>query len=167
MKQTVRSFSIGLFAAGLIMLIVYYFFDEPSIDLTKIETNELIDHLEENGYRIVTEEEYISISVADTNNKKSEEDKKKDEGNSDSELTEEDAVSDDETDIETKIIAIEPGMATSAQVSALLADKDIIDDADEFNQYLLEHGYSFLIKAGVYEFGKDMSFEEIAEILIK
>ncbi|WP_010650883.1 endolytic transglycosylase MltG [Oceanobacillus massiliensis] len=61
-------------------------------------------------------------------------------------------------------MTISPGMASS-DISSLLAENQIIQDASEFNSYLDEHDYSLQIQIGSYELTSDMSFYQIAERL--
>lgn len=51
----------------------------------------------------------------------------------------------------------------SSDISALLAEQNIIDNASEFNRYLDEHEYSLYVQIGTFEVSSDMSFYEIAE----
>ncbi|UJL48363.1 hypothetical protein KFZ58_10425 [Virgibacillus sp. NKC19-16] len=177
MKQPVRSFSIGLFTAGIIMLIGVYFFDTPSNDAEQLPSDEMIPALEEEGYHVLTESEYISLSVNDGNNNESsdsdestatgetEDDESEDQN---TEESQEDGSEEDDTtdeDSETSYtLNIEQGM-DSATISSLLAENDIIDDADEFSQYLNEEGYGVYIQIGEHELSSDMSFYEIAELI--
>ncbi|WP_373892822.1 hypothetical protein ACUL41_08935 [Virgibacillus natechei] len=169
MKQPVRSFSIGLFTAGLIMLIGVYFFDTPSNEAEQLPSDEMIPALKEEGYHVLTESEYISLSVndgSDNGSSDSNGDNTSEESeDQDTEETQEDGSEDDTTDEDTETtytLNIEEGM-DSATISASLAENDIIDDADEFSQYLNEEGYGVYIQLGEYELSSDMSFYEIAE----
>lgn len=53
----------------------------------------------------------------------------------------------------------------SDEVSRKLEAMDIISDADDFDKYLEEYGYSDDIKAGTFEVSADASFEEIARAI--
>ena len=172
MKHTVRSFSVGLLAAGLIMLVVYLFLDESTKAEHDYNTDEVIAHMEQEGYRIITEEEYISMSVAKTQQDKQEENKEEPSEEEESSIIEEEDTS-NEVEEETveeentpaiKTITIESGMATS-QISSMLADQNLIDDAGAFNSYLQEHEYSLRVQMGDHELREGMSFYEIAEAM--
>src|SRR5699024_1588853 len=63
MKHTVRSFSVGLLTAGLIMLVVFYIADDTVTDQADLSVEEMIVGVESEGYRVITESEYISYSV--------------------------------------------------------------------------------------------------------
>ncbi|MBY7143369.1 hypothetical protein KFZ56_09965 [Virgibacillus sp. NKC19-3] len=170
MKQPVRSFAIGLFTAGLIMLIVVYFFDPPSNETKPLSSDEMISTLEEQGYHVLTESEYISLSVNDGSNSNedtlSEESESDESENQDAEETDENGSEEDNTtDVDTETsytLNIEEGM-DSGTISSSLAENDIIDDAAEFSQYLNEEGYEEYIQIGEHEVSSDMSFYEIAE----
>lgn len=177
MKQPVRSFSIGLFTAGLIMLIGVYFFDTPSNEAEQVASDEMIPALEEEGYHVLTESEYISLSVNDGNNSDStdsdentasEESGDGESGDQDTEESQEDGSEEYNTTEEgtetTYTLNIEQGM-DSATICSLLAENDIIDDADEFSRYLKEEGYGLYIQIGEHELSSDMSFYEIAELI--
>lgn len=50
-------------------------------------------------------------------------------------------------------------------VSEKLESLGIIDDAREFDKYLVEHGYSVRIKVGDFSLKKGASFDEIAKMI--
>lgn len=181
MKHTVRSFSVGLLAAGLIMLVVYLFLDQSTKAEQDYNKDEVIAHMEQEGYRIITEEEYISMSVTKAHQDKLEASKEDSSEEEESSIEEEDTSNEVEEDDSSeeqqeetdeveentptiKTITIEPGMATS-QISSMLADQNLIDDAQEFNSYLQEHEYSLHVRMGDHELREGMSFYEIAEAM--
>ncbi|RLL48529.1 hypothetical protein D8M04_02010 [Oceanobacillus piezotolerans] len=61
-------------------------------------------------------------------------------------------------------MSIKPGMLTS-EISSLLEENNIIEDAFEFDQYLNENDYSLYVQLGEYTLTSDMSFYEIAETI--
>ncbi len=61
---------------------------------------------------------------------------------------------------------ISKGM-TSETVSAKLQELGIIEDAKDYNKYLIENGYSNRVRAGVYEISKGSTYEQITDILVK
>lgn len=63
MRQPVRAFAIGLFTAGIIMLIGIFYFDDSVRTADDLSIDEMTSSLKEEGYRVVTEEEYIAVSV--------------------------------------------------------------------------------------------------------
>src|SRR5690625_2392136 len=187
MKQTVRSFSIGLLTAGVIMLIGFYFFGSESAQTKELTVDELATLVEEEGYRIIAEEEYISLSVNNDNSSQANEEENEDneESEEDPDEIEEDSAEEDSTeennsgedsneeesedneeneeeDITTYTLNIEPGM-TSSEFSSLLEENDIVEDASEFNQYIEDEDYSLRVQIGEFDLSSDMTIYEIAE----
>lgn len=190
MRQPVRSFAIGLFTAGVIMLIGFYLFDTSSKQAENLTADSMIPLIEEEGYHVMTEEEYISVSVKKDNASKknaSEEnkvpekedkvaevnkeadknkdvdkdkDKKKDNA-SDKEKNE-----DNKDDIAKFTINIESGMLSST-ISETLKENKIIDDAQKFNSYLKKHDYDLKVQLGKFKVNSEMTFNEIAETISK
>lgn len=187
MKHTVRAFSVGLITSGIILLAVYLIFGQADEKKAELSTEELISQIEEDGYRVVTEEEYIMLSVANSKKDKNEntdkdEKEKEDDAVEDEEIEEaedKDEVKENEGKDDNKkekkkekkekkpktfTITIEPGMASS-QISNLLEELGIIDDAREFSNYLIDNDYHKLIQMGEHKLESGMSYFEIAEAL--
>jgi len=181
MKHTVRSFSIGLLTAGVIMLIGFYFFGSETAQTTELTVDEMVPLVEEEGYRIITEEDYISLSLRNDNS--SANDEEEEEGTEQADESEEDAEEEDyteendsneesdeeeneemeeEEEITTYTLNIEPGM-TSSEFSSLLEENNIVEDASEFNQYIEDEDYSLRVQIGEFELTSDMTIYEIAE----
>lgn len=177
MKHTIRSFSVGLLTAGLIMLAVFYFLEEGNNDQVTMPTEEMISHIEQDGFRVLTEKEYIAFSVTnaqeddDTETKEtsSEEEENATEVNEESEAkeTEEENNSneaEEESTPVTKTINIENGMASS-HISSMLEDENLVDDAEAFNSYLQDNDYSLKVQLGQHELTEGMTYYEIAKVL--
>jgi hypothetical protein len=184
MKHTVRSFSIGLLTAGVIMLIGFYYFGSESAQTQELSVDEMVPLVEEEGYRIITEEDYISLSVQNDNSSVNEEEEEEEteESTEDADESEENAEEEDNTEdnnsneasdeeeneeseeeeITTYTLNIEPGM-TSSEFSSLLEENNIVEDADEFNQYIEDEDYSLRVQIGEFDLNSDMSIYEIAE----
>ena|SRR5690625_517220 len=187
MKQTVRSFSIGLLTAGVIMIIGFYFFGSESAQTKELTVDEMVPLVEAEGYRIVSEEDYISLSVRNEDNSGSDEEEEEETGEStdESETSEENTdeeennreendsnenadeeeneeADEEEEEVTTYTLNIQPGMTTS-EFSSLLEENDIVDDASEFNQYIEEEDYSLRVQIGEFELTSDMSMYEVAE----
>lgn len=69
-----------------------------------------------------------------------------------------------EMEEKTREITIQAG-EWSSDVSRRLEAMDIVSDADEFDSYLEEHGYSDDIKAGTFTIPADATYEEIAKAI--
>jgi|SRR5690625_1334763 len=194
MKQPIRFFSIGLLIASVIILIVYIIDDPATIqsDENDLSTDEMIQALEVEGFHVLSSSEYIKLSVGDddaeqddTSNDKDDKDKDKGKNNKDSnkkddkdkdqsDSTNKDADEDDDSDANnddsdeedtiTYTLTISENML-GPDVSELLYDNKIIDDAEKFNRYLEVEGYAPYIQLGDHEVSSDMSFEEIAKII--
>lgn len=54
----------------------------------------------------------------------------------------------------------------SHHVAILLKRAGIIENADEFNNYLIKNGYAYKIQNGTFTFTKGMTYEEMAKYLI-
>lgn len=196
MKQPIRFFSIGLLIASVIMLIVYIIDDPSTIqsDENDLNTDEMIQALEVEGFHVLSSSEYIKLSVGDDdteqddsstdkngkdkdkdkNNKDSskKDDKDKDQSDDDSDRTDKGADNDDDSDANnddsdeedtvTYTLTVSENML-GPDVSELLYDNKIIDDAEKFNRYLEVEGYAPYIQLGDHKVSSDMSFEELAE----
>ncbi|SFA70920.1 hypothetical protein SAMN04488072_101157 [Lentibacillus halodurans] len=176
MKQTIRSFAIGLLTAGIILLGVFYFAGDSQSNTEDIATEDMIEALKSDGYHVLTESEYISVSVQSDDNNTEDADNsdnedqgddvsdEQDDGNDsgqEQENSEEDADKDSPT---TYTLTVESGVAPS-EISQTLAENDIIDDADAFTQYLEDEDYSQLVQLGEFELTSDMDYNEIAETI--
>src|SRR5699024_10351706 len=193
MKQPIRFFSIGLLIASLIALIVFSLTDTstPKTTTNELSTDEMINALEVEGYHVLTSSEYIKLSVGKDSNKddvpkdkdkdknKDDEkdkdkdkdgtkddaqDKDKDKNKNDDEPTpdNDDASQDNETTSYT--LKVEPNML-GPDVSKLLLDNNIIDDAEAFNRFLEVEGYAPYIQLGDHKVTSDMDYKQIADTI--
>ncbi|HLR58848.1 MAG TPA: hypothetical protein VK094_00020 [Pseudogracilibacillus sp.] len=165
MKQFFRFFSLGLFVASLTIFIFYNYFDSPEVNPNDFETEELIDLVEEDGYRVITEEEYITYTVnedeEDLNVDKNEDKQDKDDNAEDKDGNEE-----DNDDTVKYTLEIKPDMMPH-EVILLLEEKKIIKDAEKFADFMDKNDYSPYIQQGEFELTSDMSEEEIAKTITK
>lgn len=188
MKQPLRYFSIGLFSAAIVLLIGLFFSDTEKVE--DLAAEELIPYVEQEGYHVLSNKEYIALSVNNTDeneqpkestedkentsksNKDSQEKTSKETNNTDKadskkennkEKDKNDNVTKDKKDeVVTHTLIIEAGMVPSS-ISTQLEENNIIEDAFEFDQYLEENDYSKYVQLGEFEVTSDMSFYEIAE----
>ncbi len=58
-------------------------------------------------------------------------------------------------------------VTVSSDIARMLEDKGIIDSADEFIQYMYDHGYSRVIQEGDFELTKSDTYENVAKILTR
>lgn len=181
MKQSLRFFSLGLLVSALLLL-GYNFFFQDTLTSAELSVEEMTDSLKEQGYRVITEEEFISYTLDnDTTDKKSEDkaDEKADEeaekntDKEDSKKEEEDEKKDKESESkedkeEDKVIKAsfktESGVV-SEDIADSLVEKKIIkeNEHDKFVKYLEDNDYSKYIQLGTFEVSSDMDFKELAE----
>ncbi len=66
------------------------------------------------------------------------------------------------------IVNINPkNIRVAADISKILKDKGIIEDADAFTQYMATYGYSRIVQQGDFELIKGDTFENIARIITR
>lgn len=192
MKKLVRYYSLGLLTSAAVLLAVYMFTGPSDTSLAESDPEDMIALLEDQGYSVLTQEQYIKLSVkpeedtetgeavAAEDNEQKEEDKDVNDQEENSaeedgeveadiekeeqkeEVEEESSENTEEDSVVHYKLSITPGMASS-DVSSLLANENIIENASEFNSYLDEHDYSQYVQQGNFELSSDMSFYEIAE----
>jgi|SRR5699024_5325876 len=162
MKQPIRYFSIGLLTASVILLLTFYFFDNSTASTEDLPVEEMIEAIKADGYHVVTEKEYIALSVNDEEDNKAnnqKENKVKNEEDTDE-------MQEKQSDKKTYTINIKSGMLPS-EISEILAENDIIKDADKFDQYLEKEDYSQYIQLGKHKLNSEMNTKEVAEALTK
>lgn len=168
MKQSIRYFAIGLATASLAIFIVYTFFDNNQKQASNESIDEKIEDVKEKGYRVLSEEDYIELAVnSEEENPKDKEDnkdsnKKDDEKNDEKDKKDEDK--DDEDEDESYTLHIKENML-GPEVSQLLEENGIIDDADKFTKMLDDDGYSEYIQLGKHKLTSDMSAKEVAKTI--
>ncbi|WP_096270594.1 hypothetical protein [Paucisalibacillus globulus] len=195
MKQPIRAFAVGLFTAAIIMLIVNYFSNGSKQEFSEMPIEDIVNELKEKGYRVLSETEYISLSMngevakketeiassdsekvdtkdeeVDTNEStegtETNEENTEEETNNQSDSTEETDNKKEEENTKNFTLVIESGMPSSS-ISNELEANGIIDDAAEFISYLEDEGYAVRIQLGEFQLSSDMSYFEIAEALTK
>jgi len=162
MKQPMRYFSIGLLTASVILLLAFYFFDNLTASTEDLPAEEMIEAIKADGYHVVSEKEYIALSVNDEDDNKANDKKENKDKNED----DTDKKQEEESDKKTYTINIKSGMLPS-EISEILAENDIIKDADKFDQYLEKEEYSPYIQLGKHKLNSEMSTKEVAEALTK
>lgn len=179
MKQPIRYFSIGLLIASLIILIVVSYFDKSDDLANKGSVDEMIAALKDEGYHVLSSSEYITLTVAseaqdedEAENETKEDDSQEQENTeNDSEVTEDNEVEEEQEEenaeaVQKYTLTIEPNML-GPTISQLLADNNIIEDADEFNRYLEVEGYAPYLQLGEHDVSSDMSHYEIAQAIAR
>lgn len=170
MKQPIRFFSIGLFTASLIILVGFLFLGDGKNSSAEMSIDEMLEAIKSEGYRVISEDEYISLSVNsqknaedDNKEKESESKEEKDKEQKTEEASKEKEV---EEEVHTYTLVVEPNML-GPDISKLLEENKIIADSKEFNQYLEKEGFAKYIQLGEHELNSKMSQLELAEKITK
>lgn len=185
MKQALRYFSLGLLLSALISFSVYYF-SNPSTKMANQSTDEMISTIENDGYHVLTEDEYIDFRVKDDDNakkedaKQSSDTKKKEQAKKDNDSKQDDT-KDKKEKTETKKkddkddskkeksskkikVTVKEGMV-SQDVAKLLKDKGVVKDENKFVKYMEDNNISQSMQIGTFELSNDMSFDDIGKAL--
>lgn len=72
MKQSLRFFAIGMLSASLVLLGFYFILNDTKASSKDVPLEELIEEIESNGHRVITEKEFIAYTI---NNEANNEDK--------------------------------------------------------------------------------------------
>ncbi|MGN8645484.1 hypothetical protein ACTNEO_07380 [Gracilibacillus sp. HCP3S3_G5_1] len=157
MKQIIRSFSLGLLTAAVIIGVTY-FIDKPEpVQTTALPSlDESIQEVENNGYYVFDEDLEAKIEAVEQ------------------ELASLQMVNDqleaaaqaEEEATEEITISIESGM-TMPEIIDLLNENGLISDQDEFITYLEENEMSGYIQTGEFTLQSDMAVEELVTILTR
>lgn len=193
MKEQIRAFSYGLFAAGIIVIVSFFFLDQPEKNAKEMAVDDIIDKMKDEGYRVISEAEYISLAVNEDDSddaQDKEQPAKKDRSSDDNDTKEKDTQStsnnkdqgddnkkkddrkkkskddDDEKSPKKYTLHIKSGMASS-EIGSLLAKNDIIKDSKKFNKFLKDNDYDERVQLGKFKVNSDMNFREIAEKITK
>lgn len=168
-KRNIRSFSFGILFSVIIVAIYTFMFDEES-EAPAYTEDGAKTYLKEAGYTVMTDEEYNSQLDAalteDKNQQNAPDSIEETENEPDATEDGQDAQDAPEAPSVPFELEINNGM-TPSQISSLLQQAGLIENADEFTQYVEENGYSTKIQLGTFEVTKGMSFEEIAKIITK
>lgn len=182
MKIPVRFFSIGLFTAATVLLIIYLITNREAT-AEDFSVEELSAALEAEGYRAIDQDEYISYTVYLDEMKEKEEQEKNEEKNKTAKAKEktdenkkekDNAVKEnkekenekekEKEEVKTIKLKIEQGMV-SQDIAKKLKDEKLIDDEQKFIKYLEDNGYSSYIQIGTFKLKSDMSIKQIAETI--
>lgn len=179
MKLTIRAFALGIFTASLIILIVLLSTNGFKKDASQLEANEMITALKDDGYRVMTESEYISLSVQHDEARKEENEQKQvehekkrkelqgDKKESKKEKKDNDKKKKDKKDeVRTITIKVKEGMPPS-KISDRLESEGVIKDARKFDKYLEKNNHVKYIQLGSHKIKTNMTHAEIAKALTK
>ncbi|HLS36167.1 MAG TPA: hypothetical protein VK061_08015 [Bacillota bacterium] len=188
MKLPLRFFGIGLLTASLVFALSLYFFKDKNSSLESESIENIAEFLEDKGYHVISQEDYIAYSVYEQKQQEQANDEENndndnneddinendenntndnEENNNDSNENNED--SDDESDddsnekeVYTYTLTVEENML-APDISRLLENNNIIEDARDFTDYLEDEDYSRYIQLGEHKLSSDMTYNELAE----
>jgi len=173
MKYYIRAFAIGLFTASAALLIIYFAAGGTTGNAKSMSRTEMTDKLKEQGYRVVTESEYITLKVKKDEQRQSQngQTKTQDKAEKKNAKATKDPAKADKDDKEkqeskTFTLHIASGMATS-EISEMLQDNGIIKDANAFDKYLEKHNLAKYIQLGKHTLSSDMDQAAVAKELTK
>lgn len=153
MKQSVRFFAIGLMTSAILMFGYFAIFDK-SAAVENIPVEELIAQIEEDDYRVISEEDFISFSLMNKDEVEANAKDKADAKSSDNkEAKKEDEKTDDKKDKEKK-----SDDKKDNDKSKEKSDKDKKKDRDTSEDSDKPKKVTFTTKPGIVT-------EDIAEIL--
>lgn len=158
-KKSTRAFAFGILISVCIIGVFYFSEEKKVTEGSIIDEETAKSYLQNNDYVILTKDQYNqmnkSISEAQENTKKIE-----------TQLKDEQKTADKEKSSNRFNLEIISGMV-SHDIAIKLEEKMIIDNADQFEVYLEENGYSKRIQLGSFELMEGMSYKEIAKIITK
>lgn len=158
-KGNVRSFAFGiLFSVSLIGTSFFIFEEKPD---TTIQEAKAI--LKEEGFITLSKEEYENLEKKNTEKTAEVEEKAEKVKQEDEPPTEEEETEKDDTPFQLEIVS---GMNTE-EISSILEVANIIEDKNDFEQFLIDHDFNTKVQVGVFELNNSMGYEEIAKTITK
>lgn len=165
MKHTLRAFALGILITTLIIGGYFVFIETDNI--TDIAETDMISSLNHKGYHVFTNEELshyidtqIDLSLANHTANEDTTEENIDDNDADDPQTEQHV----NGDTSSFILTIEPGMTVS-EVSNYLIIANLIESREQFVNYLSENGYATNIQVGSFELHRDMSMEEVVNVI--
>ena len=184
LKYYLRGLGTGILFATIILFISYsYKMSDKQIKEKALELGMVYPDTEETSSSEVSSDDLVADDTTlneqsteeQTTNQVSSEEKSSEENTTKEETTQE-TTKKEETTEETTTKNNTPqktyeltvtSRTTSIDVSNKLESAGIIDDADKFNDYLCDNGYSSRIQNGTFTVNSSMSYEELAEFIIR
>lgn len=161
-KYFLRGLGTGILFTVLVLFPVYSY---------KMSDSKIIEKARELGmeYSSAIEEESESSRSETESDAKESQDTEAEDNQKD---TSSEKITDSETSAETTVsqetvkVSITSGM-NSEKVSQMLQMAGIIENAEEFNSYLITNNLGRYLRTGEFQVHSGMSYEEIAEVLLK
>lgn len=124
MKLPVRYFAIGILTASLAFVLSLYFFPSSSANLEDESFENIVAFLEDDGFRVITEDEYISLSVNSSNGQEV----------SDESVPDEDNIENEENDLDTDDNDSDSGSENEDEVEDGSKENNDNNEEDENNK---------------------------------
>lgn len=151
MKQTIRTFALGLLTATTV-LGVTYFMEAPSPETSKpLTIEEMMAEVERRGYEVLSNQEFAALQSEPTPRDAPE-------------TTEKDQDNPETEKVYVYSLDIVQG-TTSDDISRKLAEAGIIEQASDLEQYMSVNDYSRFIQVGQATINSDMSLNQIAKAI--
>lgn len=153
-SRNTRAFALGVLLSVCIIGIFYFSIDDkkaPEMNIDRAKT-----FLEEKGYVVLTKDNYDQMEET-LSNQTSKGEKEQ------TPLPDPSKPEESTTAYQLEIVS---GMV-SRDIAEILAKEKIIDDANRFELYLEENGYSKKIQLGSFELTSKMSYKDMAKIITK
>ncbi|MBW8348118.1 endolytic transglycosylase MltG [Bacillus sp. IITD106] len=148
-KQTTRAFASGLLISALIVYAYVHFFQKQPKPMPAIKEGYI--EIKKSEYEILKQESKDWQEKYEQLSQKKDEEKTKNEA---------------EPTIKNYQLVISEGMS-SKEICTELENAGLIDDAEDFNDYLANKNLQKNIQIGTYELNDKMTYEEISNIIAK
>ena len=173
-KYYLRGIGIGILSATVILMIAINSKGGVLTDENALERAEQLGYVLASGDAAGNEqaetikEKYASADAAGTDETEDTESG----GKVKEEDAEEDTKEEDTEEVtnheETKTVSFTVGSTDGSEtVSRHLFEAGLIDDASDYNNYLINNGYERKLRTGTYEITSGLSYEEITAILLR
>ncbi|MDZ5470989.1 hypothetical protein SM124_04400 (plasmid) [Bacillus sp. 31A1R] len=164
-RSTLRAFSLGILLST--SLIGVYYYSSNSSNQEPLSEKEAITTLTKAGYKVLSADEYAQLEKV----QEQQEETKKEETETTDKTDKQNNKKEKETKKEIQIekiytLEIKRGM-TADEISSKLKKANIIDDAIEFELFLVDEDYATRLQLGTYQISSMMSFEEIGRTITK
>lgn len=159
-KRNIRSFSLGMFITVSLIGSFYLFFNKNEV----ITDKEAENHLKESGYVVLSKEEYNQLEVKTNLSTEQNTSDEKESVKEIQTIEKENEESDDSP--KSYQLYINAGM-TISQITEQLEEAEIIQDRNDFENYLIKNKYHTKVQLGKFKLTSDMSYKQIAVELTK
>jgi hypothetical protein len=158
-KRSIRAFSLGIIFTVSVIGSYYFYFDNS---LKLPNSSQAKNLLEEKGYTVLTKTEYQKLrgKIISTNKQQTKQSKAQ------KKILSKNQTIRQENNNTAYLLQVVAGMP-SGEIANLLAEQNIIENANEFQQYLITHQYETKVQLGTYNLTNKMDYEQIAKIITK